>query len=71
MSVFSKPFACVHPCGQLTLELRRHPERLARQAHLTLHATTLELQPPATHPQRQHLQPIRVQVILSLKLFGI
>jgi hypothetical protein len=55
----------VHPCGQLTLELRRHPERLARPAHLTLRATTLELQPPVTHPQRQQLQPIRVQVILA------
>jgi hypothetical protein len=53
----------VHPCGQLTLELRRHPEREARQATLTLRATTLELQPPATHPQRERLQPIRLQVI--------
>jgi hypothetical protein len=53
----------VHPCGQLTLELRRNPEREARQATLTLRATTLELQPPATHPQRERLQPIRLQVI--------
>ena len=29
------------------------------------YGTTLELQPPATHPQRHHLQPIRVQVILA------
>lgn len=55
----------VHPCGQLSLELRRHPEREARQATLTLRATTLELQPPVTHPEREHLRPIRVQVILA------
>ncbi len=55
----------VHPCGQLSLELRRHPQREARQATLTLRRTTLELQPPATHPQRERLQPIRLQVILA------
>ena len=33
--------------GQLSLELRRHPEREPRVATLTLRATTLELQPPA------------------------
>lgn len=49
--------------GQLTLELRRHPEREPRVATLTLHATTLELQPPATHPERQCLQPLSLQVI--------
>jgi hypothetical protein len=51
--------------GQLTLELRRHPEREPRVATLTLRATTLELQPPATHPQGQQLQPVTVQVILA------
>ena len=51
------------PCGQLSLELRRNPERLARQATLTLRTTTIELQPPATHPQRERLQPIPLQVI--------
>jgi len=55
----------VHPCGQLTLEVRRHPEREARLATLTLRATTLELQPPATHPEQQRLQPTRLQVILA------
>ena len=55
----------VHPCGQLTLEVRRHPEREARFATLTLRATTLELQPPATHLERQRLQPLRLQVILA------
>ncbi len=49
--------------GQLTLELRRHPEREPRVATLTLRATTLELQPPATHRERQQLQPVSVQVI--------
>ncbi|NET62197.1 MAG: IS4 family transposase [Symploca sp. SIO2E6] len=55
----------VQPCGQLTLELRRNPERPARLATLTLRTTTLELQPPATHPERESLQPIRLQVILA------
>ncbi len=32
----------VSPCGQLRLELRRHPEREARTATLTLRATTLQ-----------------------------
>lgn len=49
--------------GQLTLELRRHPEREPRVATLTLRATTLELQPPATHRERQQLPPVSVQVI--------
>lgn len=49
--------------GQLSLELRRHPEREPRVATLTLHATTLELQPPATHLWRHCLQPISLQVI--------
>ena len=55
----------VHPCGQLTLELRRHPECQARLATLTLRTTTVELQPPATHPERERLQPINVQVVLA------
>ncbi len=52
-------------CGQLTLELRRHPEREARSATLTLRTTTLELQPPQNHPQAESLAPVSVQVILA------
>lgn len=55
----------VSPCGQLTLELRRHPQRPARSATLTLRTTTLQLQPPATHIERERLKPISVQVILA------
>ena len=55
----------VPPCGQLTLELRRHPEREARTATLTLRATTLQLQPPQSHPERECLKPVSVQVILA------
>lgn len=55
----------VPACGQLNLELRRHPEREARIATLSLRTTTLELQPPATHPERNHLKPVSVQVILA------
>jgi hypothetical protein len=54
-------------CGQLTLELRRHPERVARQATLTLRTTTLELQPPQTHPERERLEPVSLQVILAVE----
>ncbi len=54
-------------CGQLTLELRRHPERVARQATLTLRTTTLELQPPPTHPERERLEPVSLQVILAVE----
>jgi hypothetical protein len=42
-------------CGQLTLELRRHPEREARRATLSVRTTTLEFQPPLTHPERERL----------------
>jgi len=54
-------------CGQLSLELKRHPEREARRAILTLRTTTLELQPPATHPAREHLKPVSLQVILAVE----
>ena len=49
--------------GQLTLELRAHPERDARQATLNLRTTSLEILPPQNHPHRQNLQPLPVQVI--------
>jgi len=58
----------VPPTGQLTLELRRHPERQPRIATLTLRTTTVELQPPHTHPQAQHLQPVYIQVIQALEV---
>ena len=54
-------------CGQLTLELRRHPEREARCATLTVRTTTLELQPPQTHPERERLEPVSLQVILAVE----
>jgi hypothetical protein len=54
-------------CGQLTLELRRHPERETRLADLTLRTSTLEFQPPPTHPEREHLEPVSLQVILAVE----
>ncbi len=54
-------------CGQLSLELRRHPEREARCATLTLRTTNLELQPPQQHPQPEHLEPVSLQVILAVE----
>jgi hypothetical protein len=51
--------------GQLKLERRRHPEREARTATLTLRTTTLQLQPPESHPERECLKPVSVQVILA------
>ncbi len=54
-------------CGQLTLELRRHPERESRCATLTLRATTLEFQPPLTHIERERLEPVSLQVILAVE----
>lgn len=55
------------PCGQLILELRRHPEREARTATLTLRSTTVELQPPATHRERESLEPVSLQVIQAVE----
>ena len=55
------------PCGQLTLELRRHPEREARTAILTLRSATVELQPPATGMRRDGLEPVSLQVIQALE----
>jgi hypothetical protein len=54
-------------CGQLTLELRRHPEREARRATLSVRTTTLEFQPPLTHPERERLEPVSLQVILAVE----
>ena len=51
--------------GQLSLELRRHPERDSRCATLTLYSATLEVQPPQHHPKRAALRPVSVQVILA------
>ncbi len=55
----------VPPCGQLKLELRRHPERDARLTTLTLRTTTLQLQPPQSHPEPECLKPVSLQVILA------
>lgn len=54
-------------CGQLTLELRRHPEREPRCATLTVRTTTLEFQPPLTHIERERLEPVSLQVILAIE----
>ena len=51
--------------GQLSLELRANPQRSARTAMLNLQATTVEILPPQSHPQRHNLQPLQVQVILA------
>jgi hypothetical protein len=53
--------------GQLTLELRRHPEREARRATLSVRTTTFELQPPSTHREHQRLEPVSLQVILVVE----
>ncbi len=55
------------PWGQLTLELRRHPEREVRTATLTLRSTTVELQPPATHRAYKSLEPVSLQVIQAVE----
>lgn len=57
----------IAPCGQLTLELRRHPEREARRADLSVRTSTLEFQPPPTHPERERLEPVSLQVILAVE----
>jgi predicted NACHT family NTPase len=57
-------------CGQLSLELRRHPERVARRATLTLRTTTMELQPPQQHPQPEHLEPVSLQVTRYIVILG-
>lgn len=51
--------------GQISLELQANPQRSARQAILNLQATTVEILPPQSHPRRQNLLPLRVQVILA------
>jgi hypothetical protein len=55
------------PCGQLSLELRRHPEREARIATLTLCSATVELQPPPSHRERERLESVSVQVIFAVE----
>ncbi|MBD2012447.1 IS4 family transposase [Microcoleus sp. FACHB-53] len=54
-------------CGELTLELQRTPKRKARTATLTVRISSLELQPPLHHPQRNSLKPVKVQVVWAIE----
>lgn len=51
--------------GTLVVALRRGDERPARQAHLALRWTTVNLQPPRHRPARAQLQPVAVQALLA------
>ena len=54
-------------CGELTLELQRTPKRKPRTAVLTVCISSLYLQPPQQHPQRERLKPVRVQVVWAIE----
>jgi Transposase DNA-binding/Transposase Tn5 dimerisation domain len=54
--------------GTTQLDLKRHPDRAARTATLTLRFTTLEIQPPQSRSKQGDLPPVRVQVILAQEL---
>jgi hypothetical protein len=53
--------------GKISPYLRANPQRSARKAILNLRATTVAILPAQSHPGRQNLQPLRVQVILAGK----
>src|SRR4028119_1749315 len=54
-------------CGELTLELQRTPKRKPRTATLTVRISSLYLQPPQQHAQRERLKPVRVQVVWAIE----
>jgi len=54
-------------CGELRLELQRTPKRKPRTATLTVRISSLYLQPPQQHPQRERLKPVRVQVVWAIE----
>lgn len=51
--------------GTLTVEVKRNPERPARQAKLTLKFTTLDIQVPLHHIAKKQLEPVKLQVVLA------
>lgn len=55
----------IQPCGTLTVELQRNPERQPRTATVTLRFAQFEFQVPVHHKQRSQQQPIHLQVILA------
>ena len=52
-------------CGTVTVEVKRNPERPARQAKLTLKFTTLDIQVPLHHIAKKQLEPVKLQVVLA------
>lgn len=55
----------IQPCGTITIELQRNPQREARKATLTLRFATLEIQVPLHHKKRSGLKPVSLQVVLA------
>jgi len=53
------------PLSTLEVELPRGDNRPSRTANLTLRATTVEIQPPATHPRRAALPDLRLTAVLA------
>lgn len=51
------------PMGNMTIELYSRPDQEAREATLTVRATSVEIQPPKGHPNYQQLSPMTIQVI--------
>jgi len=50
--------------GQYVLQVHRKNGQPARQATITVRYTSVTILPPRNRPQRAHLQPVRLQVIL-------
>ena len=58
------------PCpvmGQLTIEVHPQPDQEAREATLTVRATSVAIQPPKGHLNYQKLSPISIQVIQAME----
>lgn len=54
--------------GYLRLDLQRTPRRAACEVILEVSWMSVWLQPPVTHAQREHLAPVKVQVLRAIEL---
>ncbi len=57
----------VQPQGELIVELKRHLNRKARRAKLTIRFTSLTIKAPQNRPWPKHLAAINLQVILAVE----
>jgi hypothetical protein len=55
------------PQGYLKLKLQKTPRRRERETLLSVQWVSVWLQPPVSHPQREQLSPIKVQVLWAVE----